>query len=130
MFHQAASSSPPPPDNIDTQVCFYIILLYIYLPQEGVTDALSVIYWFYTILYIIKFTITLYWLAKKKKKKQCLTIRYQQGRRQGKSLEGAKVPRESRGQRPLPGVQGEEPVGWGQGAKPSEVDASLVLKSW
>ena len=51
-----------------------------------------------------------------------------QGRRQGKSLEGAKLPRGSRGQRPLAGVQGAEPLGGGQGA--SEADTFLVLKSW
>ena len=53
-----------------------------------------------------------------------------QGRRQGKSLEGAKLPRGSRGQRPLAGVQGAEPLGGGQGAKPPEADTFLVLKSW
>ena len=52
-----------------------------------------------------------------------------QGRRQGKSLERAKLPRGSRGQRPLAGVQGAEPLGGGQGAKPPEADAFLVLKS-
>ena len=46
-----------------------------------------------------------------------------QGRRQGKSLEGAKLPRGSRGQRSLAGVQGAEPLGGGQGAKPPEADA-------
>ena len=44
-----------------------------------------------------------------------------QGRRQGKWLEGAKLPRGSRGQRPLAGIQGAEPLG---GA-----DTFLVLKS-
>ena len=53
-----------------------------------------------------------------------------QGRRQGKSLEEAKLPRGSRGQRPLAGVQGMEPLGGGQGAKPLEADTFLVLKSW
>ena len=53
-----------------------------------------------------------------------------QGRHQGKSLEGAKLPRGSRGQRPLAGVQGAEPLGGGQGAKPPEADTFLVLKSW
>ena len=53
-----------------------------------------------------------------------------QGRRQGKSLEGAKLPRGSRGQRPLVGVQGVEPLAGGQGAKPPEADAFLVLKLW
>ena len=48
---------------------------------------------------------------------------WNQGQRQGKSLEGAKVPRVSRGQRPLSGVQGIEPLGGGQGAKPPEADA-------
>ena len=52
-----------------------------------------------------------------------------QGRRQGKSLEGAKLPWGSRGQRPLAGVQGAEPLGGGQGAKPPEADTFLVLKS-
>ena len=54
---------------------------------------------------------------------------YMQGRRQGKSLEGAKLPPGSRGQRPLAGVQGAEPLGGGQGAKPPEADTFLVLKS-
>ena len=53
-----------------------------------------------------------------------------QGWRQGKSLEGAKLPRGSRGQRPLVGVQGAEPLGGGEGAKPPEADTFLVLKSW
>ena len=55
---------------------------------------------------------------------------YKQGRRQGKLLEGAKLPGGSRGQRPLAGVQGAEPSGGGQGAKPPEADTFLVLKSW
>ena len=54
------------------------------------------------------------------------TVQCIQGRRQGKSLEGAKLPRGSRGQRPLAGVQG---LGGGQGAKPPEADTFLVLKS-
>ena len=54
---------------------------------------------------------------------------YMLGRHQGKSLEGAKLPRGSRGQRPLAGVQGAEPLGGGQGAKPPEADTFLVLKS-
>ena len=54
----------------------------------------------------------------------------QQGRRQGKSLEGTKLPRGSRGQHPLVGVQGAEPLGGGQGAEPPEADTFLVLKSW
>ena len=55
---------------------------------------------------------------------------FTQGRRQGKSLEGAKLPRGSRGQCPLVGVQGAEPLGGGQGAEPPEADTFLVLKSW
>ena len=61
--------------------------------------------------------------------KLTVSMSYPQGRREGKSLEGAKVPRGSRGQRPLAGVQGAEPLGGGQGAKPPEADTFLVLKS-
>ena len=44
-------------------------------------------------------------------KYKILNHRYhRQGRRQGKSLEGAKLPRGSRGQRPLAGVQGRSPL--------------------
>ena len=60
---------------------------------------------------------------------QYLHSTLKQGRRQGKSLEGAKLPRGSREQRPLAGVQGTEPLGGGQGAKPPEADTFLVLKS-
>ena len=41
----------------------------------------------------------------------------------GKLLEGAKVPRGSREQCSLAGVQGVEPLGGGQGAKAPEADA-------
>ena len=50
-----------------------------------------------------------------------------QRRRQGKLLEGAKIPWGSEG-RPLAGIQGAEPLGGGQGVKPPEADAFLVLK--
>ena len=52
-----------------------------------------------------------------------------QGRRQGKSLEEAKLARGSRGQRPLAVVQVAEPLGGGQRAKPPEADTFLVLTS-
>ena len=58
------------------------------------------------------------------------TLLVTQGRRQGKSLEGAKLPGGSRGQRPLAGVQGAELLGGGQGAKSPEADTFLVLKLW
>ena len=48
-----------------------------------------------------------------------------QGRRQGKSLEGAKLPRGSRGQRPLAGVQGAEPLG----AKKTLFSAKIVIEA-
>ena len=56
------------------------------------------------------------------------TTLYKQGRRQGKSLEGANSS----------GVQGTPPGGgpgggapwWGSGAKPPEADTFLMLKSW
>ena len=56
-------------------------------------------------------------------------IRIIQGRRQGKSLEGAKEPRGSREQRPGGGPGGRAPW-WGSGAKSPEAEAFLVLKSW
>ena len=77
--------------------------------------------------YILNFCgcLYLFWYEKRR----YLLVCYQQGRRQGKSLEGAKLPGGSMGQRPLAGVQGAEPLCGGQGAKPPEADDFLVLKS-
>ena len=57
------------------------------------------------------------------------TCNQYQGRRQSKSLGGAKEPRGPGGSTPGGGPGGRAPW-WGPGSKAPEAEAFLVLKSW